>query len=242
MPLRRLAFLALALALVACATAPSKPAPTDRLHPEFGERIRPVRVVGVLPPKVSVYEIAAGGTRELKDAWSEAARENVARALASGLASRKLEVKVLEPTPDTGAELEEVRLLYEQVAPSIVFATYGDRFPEKRWSFDYSVGDVSALLDRTGVDALALVYGFDEISSGGRKTTQAVTAVALAALGVVASPQGGMTMLYAALVDRTGTVIWFDVRGARGSFDLRDPQSAGALVGRVLLDLPPAAP
>ncbi len=229
--------MAASAALAACAT-PS--GPSVRLHPQYKERLGGARSIGVVPPKVVVFELDAGGVRQPKDDWSAAARTNVSAAVVNGLRGAGYDAKLLDPAADVKDDLEEVRLLYEAVASSIVYATYGQKFPAKVQNFDYSLGDVSKLLDRLGVDVLAIPYGSDEISSGGRKATQAVGIAAAILLGVGAVQRSGATFVNLAIVDRSGAVVWFNIRGAGGSYDLRDPASAQEMVGKLVQDLPGA--
>ena len=109
-------------------------------------------------------------------------------------------------------------------------------FPEKYKNFDYSVGPVKRILDQAGVDLLVLAYGYDEISSGGRAVVNTLNSI----FGTGST--GGDSFLNVALIDRNGKVLWFDVEMARGSFDLRDPQSADEFVRRILdrLELRPS--
>jgi hypothetical protein len=192
--------------------------------------------VGVLEPRVDVFELGAGGQRTLKEEWSVPARKAIAEAVASAVAAKGFGVKPLEPFPALQDDLLDMRLLYEAVGSSILFAVYQQQFPAPVERFDYALGDVSRLLDAYGVDALAIVYASDEVSSGGRKAAKAVSTAALALLGVIAIPRGGVTRMSIGLVDRSGSVLWFNV-GA-GSYDLRDANSTGMLVSSLLAQLP----
>jgi hypothetical protein len=139
-------------------------------------------------------------------------------------------VKLVEPTGPTKDDLEEARLLYGDVGPSIARATYGyGAFPEKVHNFDYSVGPLNRVMDQAGVDLLVLAYGYDEVSSSGRAVVNTLNAI----LGTGST--GGDSFLNVALIDRNGKVLWFDVEMARGAYDLRDPASADSFV-RVILD------
>ena len=231
------AAMAASAALTACATSSE---PGVRLHPQSRERLGTAHRIGVVQPKVMMFELGAGGIRQPKDEWSATARANVSAAVVNSLRGVGYDARLLEPSPDLKDDLDQVRLLYEAVAPSIVYATYSQKFPGKLEKFEYSLGDVSGLLDRLGVDVLAIPYGSDEISSGGRKATQAVGAVAAILLGVGAVGRSGVTVLNLAIVDRSGAVVWFNLRGAGGSYDLRKPDSAQEMVGRLVQDLPGA--
>ena len=236
--MRPSAFVGVAASAALAACAPS--GPSAKHHPESKERLGGASTIGVVPPKVVVFELSAGGARELKDDWSATARANVSAAVTNSLRAAGYDAKLLEPPAEVKDDFDEVRLLYEAVGSSIVYATYWQKFPAKVEKFDYSVGDVSKLLERLGVDVLAIPYGSDEISSGGRKATQAIGTIAAALLGVGAVQRGGVTSVNLAIVDRSGAVLWFNSRGAGGSFDLRDPESANAIVAKVIEELPGA--
>lgn len=198
-----------------------------RARPDYQATLGRVRTIGLIKPYVKVYELDAGGTDTLKDDWSEAGKKNVAAGLTRAFADKGMKAKVIEPAPDTRDEIEEVRLLYEAVASGIIDATYRFYFEKKYNDFDYSVGPVGRLLDRYGVDALVLSYGKDEISSGGRTAL----AVASALFGGVRS---GYTAVSVAVIDRNGRVLWFNMAGGEGAFDLRDPESAARVVDRLV--------
>jgi hypothetical protein len=232
-----LSLLCVAALASACASTPV----THRMHAEFGTRFAGVRTAGLAPPDIKIYQLSAGGVRELKDDWSEAGKKNVVDALLNGLKARAVECKALDIDPDLKEEMQDVQALYEAVGTSVLLHMYLVPFPHKQRSFDYSVGPVAGILDRYRVDALIFVYGTDEISSGGRKALGVLGVLAAAAVGGVAVPQGGLTTMTIAVVDRSGTVLWFNVKGGRGAFDLRDPGSTSRLVQALLTDLPPAA-
>ncbi len=221
--------LALALATSACSFGTHY-----RARPEFAQTAGAVRTVGLVAPTVKVYELTAGGQTVLKDEWSTQGRKAVTESLQRALAQKGWTVKLVEPSGPVKDELEEMRLLYGDVGPSIVRATYVyPVFPEKYKNFDYSVGPVKRIVEQAGVDLLILAYGYDEISSGGRSVVNALNAV----FGTGST--GGDSFLNVALIDRNGKVLWFDVEMARGSFDLRDPASADSFVHRILDRLEP---
>jgi hypothetical protein len=210
---------ALALVLLSAGCYHSKP---HLARPDYQDALKKVRTVGLVRPYVKVYELDSGGTDTLKDDWSEIGKRNVTAGLTRAFAAKGLRTKPVEPAPDTKEELEEVRLLYEAVVGGIV-DSQRFYFESKRDAFDYTVGPVGRLLDRYGVDALVLSYGRDEISTGGR------TALAVAS-ALFTHVRAGYTAVSLAIVDRQGRVLWFNVRGGEGSFDLRDPESAAKVV------------
>jgi hypothetical protein len=111
--------------------------------------------------------------------------------------------------------------------------TYGPRpFPEKQKNFDYAIGSIEQILNSYGVDALLFVYGVDENASGGRK--------ALIAAGIIAGviPRAGMTAMNMALVDKSGSILWFNVKRSEGRYDLRKTENATEFTKDILSDFP----
>ena len=140
------------------------------------------------------------------------------------------------------APLEDLTALYRAVSYSIVEHTYQRfPFPTKLENFDYSLGPIDDVLKRSRADALVIVYGIDQISTTGRKALRGVGLVLGSITGqpVVSS---GTTALNIALVDRSGAVLWYNIAGQDGGYDLRDPASARAFVQRLVADFPSGAP
>jgi hypothetical protein len=160
--------------------------------------------------------------------WTEAARANVASGLEAALRGRRLNVKRFDPArPAAKEELRDVSLLYEAVASAILQATYANQFPAKRQRFEYALGDLGALLAPEGVDALVFAEGAATISSGGRVLMQ-----------LLGGAGPGIDRLFVAVVDRSGTVLWFGVAASTTS-DLRYAGSAESFV-RLATDVLPA--
>ncbi len=202
-----------------------------RAHPEYQTRMASVKTVGVVQPKMRVFELTAGGGRDFKPDWSEQSAQAVGDAIAAALGQHALSVKRIAPVPQVEEEMRDVVLLYEAVHGAILQATYANEFPRKMARFEYSLGDLDSLLAQYGVDAVVFSYGSANISSSGRRAVQV--------LGALFGPgySVGIDRIQLALVDRSGTVLWFAAR-ASTSHDLRDPQSAEAFVRGMTMYLP----
>src|SRR5262249_19913711 len=85
-------------------------------------------------------------------------------------------------------------------------------FVSKLERFEYSVGSVQRIAQKANADAVLLSYGFDEISTGGRKALHAVGTV----LPFVPRVSAGATGLCAALVDPAGTILWYNIEPGGG--------------------------
>lgn len=212
---------------VSCATTPSP----YRTHPDYNSRIKAVKKTVYPPPDVKVYELSAGGVHELRDDWCDMGRENLQREFEEVLDREKFNVKKVTVDEDIRDEMEDIQALYRAVSASILDHTYGSqRFPEKEKKFIYSVGPVEYILEKFNADALLFVYGIDEISTGGRKALTALGIIAGAFTGVYVAPRYGITAVSVALIDRTGEILWYSVKGSQGGYDLREPESCHRFV------------
>jgi len=207
------------LALVGCM-------PYHRAAPGAEGWRKGVARVGVLSA-VRVVVTLPGNLEELHEAWTDQAAQNVVGALSAGLKARGLVPKVLSWKGDE--ELDDVKLLYAEVAQAIWDYTYSPYpFPSKQARFEYSVGPIGRILDRAGADVLLVAAGSDQVGPDGQKLSMfaGYRAMALLTLG---------------LVDRKGSVVWFDVWGG-ASVDLRKPEDVKASVEKMLGELPGVAP
>lgn len=208
-----------------------------RAHPELEARMHRIKTIGIIPADVRMYELSAGDVEELRDDWSSQAQDNVTKALAAGLKERNVYAKNITVHKEFEQEIEDIQALYRTVGSSILYYTYGETpLPGKYKNFTYSVGPMEKFLDAHGVDAVVLVDGFDEISTGGRKALRTLSLVTGLITGV--TKRAGMTGLSIAVVDRTGSVLWFNANAYEGGYDLRDAGSAKSLVKSVLAGLP----
>jgi hypothetical protein len=239
--IRVAALAAVVLLLAGCVSTPEwyrRYQQPYRAHPELDRRARTVRTIGLLPPDIKIYELSAGGVAELRDEWSAAGRDAVVQGLTETFSGRGITMKPLAIDKDQQRAVEDVTVLYRAVSSSIIEHTYKQYpFQTKLEHFEYSVGSLDALLQKTQADAVVIVYGVDEISTNGRKALRGVGLVLGAVTGqpVVSS---GMTALNIALVDRSGAVLWYKIAGDSGGFDLRDGKSAKAFVQRLVADFP----
>jgi hypothetical protein len=181
------------------------------------------RTIGILSA-IRIEEVSRGGVEEENPEWTAQASRNVVEALTAGLGARHLKSKTLTWSRDP--ELDEVRLLYAEVATAIWQYTYPPYpFPPKRKRFDYTVGPVNRILDRAGVDVLLVAAGLGQTGADGRRLSLlSGHSTALLTLG---------------LVERSGNVIWFDVWGGR-AVDLRSEADVAETVEKLLSELPGA--
>ena len=214
--------LILTVLLAACTTTTESGL---RARSDLAKRLPEIRTAGLVSLDVKEYEVSAGGVTDLKDAWSTAARANVQSALITGFSSRQIELRPIDPGPDTAEEVNDLRLLSEAINASMI------KYPLK--TFDYSLGSVGPLLDRYGVDALVFAWARGRLMTGGRKFLS----------GLFGSGEADVGQVGVIMVDRSGNVLWFNSRGLRGDrADLRYADSATSLLHAIIGDLPLAKP
>lgn len=213
-----------------------------RAHPELRSKITGIHSVLLLPPRISMYEIGAGGTPEKMEDWGTAAQQNIFQAMeahAETLHLTRLDEQGLDKTGrDT---YDETRLLYDVVGGNISLHTFDYNrpwhFPEKAREFVYSLGsEIQSISPQA--DAFLLIEGFDQRTSGGRKAIQAGTTLIGVVLGARIIPRGGTNLMTVALVEaKTGAILWF-YRTLYG-YDLREAASASMFIENVLKEFPP---
>jgi len=214
-----------------------------REHPDFMERARVISAPGVLPVDVTIYEISAGGVSEVRKEWCDLGAMNVAKALNAQLENKAYDVKPIVVPPELEPEVAELTALYYAVDASIRMHTYPTpaTFQDKVDRFEYSVGPVAGLMEKLDVDAFVLVTCTDEVTSAGRKAVMITAVIAGALAGVQVVPAGAMTHGSVAVIDPTGDIIWYNQHTGQWAYDLRNYDSAHAMVEQMLKDLPGAS-
>ncbi len=213
---------------------------TYMVHPEFEMRTKNIKTQGIITPDVKVYEFTAGGILELRDDWCAKGKENVLNSIIDMFKGKPLEVKPITIDKDIEEEMEDIQALYRAVIISINHHTYGgpNAFPEKKKNFDYSIGSIDEIVKRYGADALIFAYGYDEISTSGRKALAVAGIIAGAFTGVVVTPRAGITVINVAVVDSSGTILYYNAKGSQGGYDLRNYDSCASLIEDIISDYP----
>ncbi len=207
----------------------------SRTHPEFEARYEKIEIYGLILPDIKIYELTAGGVCELKDEWSDIGKENVFNALMKKLEEKEMKVEAL--TKDE--EMEDILALYRAVSMCIGLHTHGPfAFSEKQENFDYSIGPIEKILKKHGVDALMIIYGSDEDTTGGRQALIALGVLASIATGVAVVPRAGITTMDVALVDPSGTILWYKDKRSGASHALIKPEDATSFVEDIFSDFP----
>jgi hypothetical protein len=209
---------------------------TYRAPPDFLQRMRKVKTIGILKPDMKIFEITSGGVKELRPEWCDEACGLVKNGVTAEFQRFGYELKAIDPGKDTEGEVRDMLALHEAVVAGILRHAYDGPglFPAKKTNFDYTVGPIDNIVRLAGADALLVVSGVDEISTSGRKAMQTLGILAGAAVGIITSPNMGRTFLFVSLIDRSGDLLWFNVQGGAGKYNLREPDSVSRLVAQSL--------
>lgn len=232
LPLLAAALLAVSSLFTGCATAPA----TYRTRADTAGRLPGPTRIAIAPPDVEVYEISAGGVTELRDEWTRTVEQHLRTELGHSTGFKP--APVLDP--ELQKEFGEVSSLLRAISLNQAMSVFGPRElqPNLR-PLDYHVGSIARLADACDADALLFIFVRDSYATAGRKALAVLGALTGAVTGVVIVPQLGSTAGSAALVQRDGTVLWFNVHGA-ASGDLREPAGAAGTVHALLAGLPKA--
>jgi hypothetical protein len=206
-------------------------APAFRAHPQLEEKVKSIKTVATVPPRIKVYQLLfVDGDAQLMDDPTAAATQNVAIAIEKELSHHSSFVFKPFPAPsailDTSSdptaasvqeELEDTQALFEAVSASVLLHTYGpggggptdQTFPEKVKNFDYSLGpDVQRLAKFANADAFLFISGVDRVPIMGQVVGSVVGTFLLMAVTAPLGgcpgcgiPVGSSTILSVALVD-----------------------------------------
>ena len=190
--------------------------PVYKADPKLMIRTNQITRPGLFFSDVKIYEVSAGGVVELRDDWCTTGKENLQRALVDGLMRKKYNVKPVFVDEELEGEIKEMRALYASVNRSIQLHIYGPQFfPEKASNSDYSIGCLEGIVQKLGVDSLVLVCAFGQVTSVSRRVSISL-----------------------ALADSSGSILWYQMKGSDGGYDLRDSESTKEFLDGILVSFP----
>jgi hypothetical protein len=195
------------------------------------------RKVLLIPVDISLGEVSAGGSIEIKPEWTEKGRKFIEKAVADKLGES--DTKLVTVNIDEFMEDEDniqLQKLHEAVGLSIMYYQLGPEvqtLKTKANTFDWQLGSATQELKKKyGADYALFVFMRDNYASAGR----GVVIIAAILLGAPApiSPQIG----FASLVDlESGQVVWFN-RIINSGGDLRDEEKAKPTLVKLLNEFP----
>ena len=217
-------------------TVHAQPAP--RLAPGMASLPADASVV-FAPIDVELYTLSAGGQREPRADWTEAARRHIASALRAWAAGAHLSASEMDAQV-AEAHAELLQLQDTLVDALVTHHTGPIRLPSKRGQLDWSFGSaLQPLQQATGARYCLYTYVRDSYASSERKAMIGLVAAAAAAFsGSFALLGAGQQAAYAMLVDlQTGRVVWFNEQFNLHA-DLRDSSAAADSVNTLLAEFP----
>jgi len=231
-----------------------------RANPQLQEKVHSIKMVAIMPPSITFYQLTAGGDAQLMDEPPDTAKQIVTSAIKTELRrhadivfkpfpspSAVLHTSSELPAAEIRAELEDTQALFDAVSAEVLLHTYWNdpdqTFPEKLKNFDYSLGpDVQRLAKLADADAFLFTSGVDYISTGGRKALIGLSALAsllaaaggMGVVGVFAAP----AVVSVGLVDATtGDLLWYNVH-VRPGHSLTDPALVAGLTAWIFEGFP----
>ena len=210
----------------------------------FENQVKSYKTIGMIPPDVLLFELTTGGVTERIDEWSDAASKKFFEAATKNLKSSQVDVRLMEWRKETETEMEDVYYLFRAVSRSMrLNSTYRKLSDcgDEQTCRDFAVGPLDRLFAGQNIDAVLLIYGWNEIESSGRtKARRASKAVAfVSAFGPVRveAVRNPGTFVSMALVDRNGTVLWSTNTLTGKGYDLRDAQGVDELTRQMIARL-----
>jgi hypothetical protein len=200
--------------------------------------ISPPGRIAIMPAKVAILEISAGGSTEEVPQWSREGCRLVDSRVKKQLAMRS-GIRLVKP-PALSAQdqrlLEQHRALYEQVAANRLRIKKIPAWKSKIDHPDDSIGPgLAPLKKKLGADAVLFVSGYDYCASRGR-----VAAFIVAAVFGAIVPMGH-SVVHVGLVDlETGSVLWTDTVYS-DAFSLKNEAEAAVMVDQAFANFPRTA-
>lgn len=223
-----------------CATTNSTPAAVDIpgcevTHLDQAPISAPKKIC-ILPVKVKISELNAGGTTEEVPQWSAEGKKIVKRCLYEYFKIH-LDVEIV-PVPAISEEhqrlLDQYRALYELVAANQRYIKHIAAWSHLNGRVVTLGKGMAHLKEQLNADAILFVSGYDYHSTAGRKTAF----VLYAALTGAALPLGHCA-LHTGLVElETGNILW-SFTNSSGEYSLKKEQDVYQMIKRSFSGFPP---
>lgn len=234
-PLRLL----LALLLAGCSSMPAYVKPA--LDPA---RVGGLQRVVLMPPRLQMMEVSAGGVPEPVRAWAEEARVGVEAAVRRELSRRTAAELVDPPVLEAPQQLalERHGAFFRRVAQQLaaVRDMRDTAWTSRRGELDYSIGPgLAGVAEACGCDAALFVDGVDYVSTPGRRVLLVLSTLMF---GLPVIPPGA-AYLQAGLVDlRSGDVLWLGRDYSMTLGDLREATAVDKLLANIFAEFPGSTP
>lgn len=193
----------------------------------------------LMPLDVVLSELSAGGVKEPNAVWTDQAKTNLKDGVRKTPAFGRAElVELPAPKADSPEEgmIASFQKLHASVGRAIMLHSYVPSYnlPTKGDRLDWTMGPLAReLREKTKARYALMIFMEDSYASAGR-----VALIVTSALLFGVAPPGGTQVGFASLVDlENGDIVWFN-RVARGTGDLRKPETAQESVDALFLGFP----
>lgn len=188
-------------------------------HPDFTNQMNSPATIGVVIGMAKCYRIDSAGKATIDEEKTRSMRTCVEEGALKAFSENGYEAKIVGMDKD----IKKIVQTYSSVHRNI-----RNQFPggEESVSNPVNFGNLSPLMDRSGIDVLAVIVAYDEESTAGR------TAAKLG-LSIISSYQPDVGFATIALIDRDGRILYFD-SPAGVNYNLTDKESAEKLLGRIV--------
>jgi hypothetical protein len=191
----------------------------------------------LMPVDIELSMLTAGGVKEVRADWTEAAKQHIAKTLKRQLAQYddKLLEYVEPQDPSVVRDHNQIIKLHGLVGSTIMLHSLvpATTPPTVKNSFEWSLGkEVSSLREASGADYGLFIFIRDSYATAGRKALMVTSALFGIGIG------GGSQIGFATLVDlRDGNIVWFN-RILKQTGDLRTEDAAYSAVKELIADIP----
>lgn len=204
--------------ITGCAGAP-KP---KIAAPDFLERTKTVKKVGVLLAGSYVFELGAGSSKELNQDWSKQAAKNLEKISVDQLKLAGYDAILLKKDNNANAIVKGFNDIQRENLSRYVYSARKIVTPTS--------DAVIELMNKENLDALVLIRGIDHVSSTGRQVLRA--AIAILGTGV----SSGIAHIELAMVDRSPAFVYYSHKYENGK-DLRTESGTSDLFSEIMIDL-----
>lgn len=222
--------------------APRSFAALWKTSPSFAEKFNSIKRIALFLPMVRFYEGRESNRLVLMDEWSNEAVVSITEAIIDEADRAGIGVATVGKNGPGVPEATDLYFLVDYSVCRHAVANAPEPFPDRAAALDYSIGDISAILDRVDADAALFLSGADVIVTPQAKADDAAQHLlgAVASAGTLAIGRGpifygpvrGPTfVLRAALFARDGSMLLHSA--------LDDPDEGILLDGQKLESYPP---
>ena len=193
--------------------------------------VEKIQHIGTLPMEIKSYHLTSGGLREYDDSLSNIAKGHTLKLVKSSLAKKGF---TPNPISEDNADWEswnEIKKICRSVEGAIQLHIFGSKKFQKRINnFDYGIGSIENLCNSNNIDALLIIWGWDENRTARRRKmtggaiagsiARAVVGALIGFGGGVAVPRSDYSFISGMLINKEGKILWYNYYFEAGNTDI----------------------